>query len=100
VHGIILVGFPLHAGGKPSIERAGHLAGVKVPMLFLQGTRDALADLDLMRQVIAPLEDRATLHVLEGGDHSFHVLKRSGRNDQQVWHELLDSIAGWIRRHL
>ncbi len=100
VHGIILVGFPLHAGGKPSIERAGHLAGVKVPMLFLQGTRDALADLDLMRQVIAPLKDRATLHVLEGGDHSFHVLKRSGRDDQQVRHELLDSIAGWIRRHL
>jgi predicted alpha/beta-hydrolase family hydrolase len=100
VRGIILVGFPLHAGGKPSTERAGHLAGVKVPMLFLQGTRDALADIDLMRQVIAPLGDRATLHVLEGGDHSFHVLKRSGRDDQQVQHELLDSAAGWIRRHL
>ena len=96
VRGIVLVGFPLHAAGKPSTERASHLADVQVPMLFLQGTRDALADLDLVRQATGKLGSRALLHIVEGGDHSFHVLVRSGRNDEQVHEELLDTMAAWI----
>lgn len=98
VRGIALVGFPLHAAGKPSTERATHLAEVKIPMLFLQGTRDALADLDLMRQTTTALGKRATLHVVEGADHAFHVLVRSGRNDDQVLEELLDTLISWMKR--
>jgi hypothetical protein len=97
VRGLVFVGFPLHPAGKPSTERAEHLAGVQVPMLFLQGTRDTLADLGLIRETIAKLEGRATLHIVEGGDHSFHVLARSGRNDEQVRAELLDTMAGWMK---
>jgi predicted alpha/beta-hydrolase family hydrolase len=99
VRGIALVGFPLHAAGKPSTERAAHLSDVKVPMLFLQGTRDALADLDLITQTTAQLGRRANLHVVEGADHAFHVLVRSGRNDDQVREELLDTMAGWMKKH-
>jgi uncharacterized protein len=97
VRGLVFVGFPLHAAGKPSTDRASHLAEVQVPMLFLQGTRDALADLDLIREIVAKLGKHATLHVVEGGDHSFHVLARSGRNDEQVREELLDTMAGWMK---
>ena len=97
VQGIVFVGFPLHPAGKPSIERADHLAQVQLPMLFLQGTRDTLADLDLIRETIAKLGSRATLHIVEGGDHSFHVLARSGRTDEQVREELLDTIAAWMK---
>jgi uncharacterized protein len=97
VRGIVFVGFPLHPPGQPSIERASHLAAVDLPMLFLQGTRDELAQLDLIRQATAKLGPRATLHVVEGADHSFHVLVRSGRNDAQVREELLDVMAGWMR---
>ena len=100
VRGIVFVGFPLHPAGKPSIERASHLADVEVPMLFLQGTRDELADLDLVRETTARLGARATLHVVDGADHSFHVLVRSGRNDAQVREELLDSMAGWMKKLL
>ena len=96
VRGIVFVGFPLHPAGKPSIERAGHLADVQVPMLFLQGTRDTLADLELIRDMTAKLEDRATLHVVDGADHSFHVLARSGRTDEQVREELLDTMVHWM----
>ena len=96
VRGLVFVGFPLHPANKPATERAGHLAGVHIPMLFLQGTRDALADLDLMRQTTAGLGGRATLHVVEGADHSFQVLARSGRNNEQVREELLDTMAGWM----
>jgi predicted alpha/beta-hydrolase family hydrolase len=92
VRGLIFLGFPLHPAGKPSSERATHLADVKVPMLFLQGTRDDLADLELLRPMVASLGDRATLHLLEGADHSFHVLARSGRNDAQVNDEACDAI--------
>jgi predicted alpha/beta-hydrolase family hydrolase len=99
VRGIALVGFPLHAAGKPSTDRAAHLSDVKVPMLFLQGTRDALADLDLITQTTAQLGRRASLHVVEGADHAFHVLVRSGRNDDQVREELLDTMAGWMKKH-
>ena len=98
VRGIVFVGFPLHPAGKPTIERASHLADVKVPMLFLQGTRDTLADLDLIRDVTAKLGELATLHVVAGADHSFHVLASSGRTDPQVREELLDTMAGWMTR--
>ena len=94
VRGIVLVGFPLHAAGKPATDRAAHLAQVEVPMLFLQGTRDALADIGLIRDVTTRLGPRATLQVVDGGDHSFHVLARSGRNDAQVREELLAAMAG------
>ena len=95
VCGLVFLGFPLHAPGRSGIERAEHLDQVGVPMLFLQGTRDALADLGLMRTVCARLGARATLHVVEGGDHSFAVLKRSGRSDAEVIGELAATIAGW-----
>jgi uncharacterized protein len=96
VRGIVFLGFPLHPAGKPSVERADHLAQVGVPMLFLQGTRDTLADLDLIRSVTARLGELATLHVVTGADHSFHVLASSGRNDPAVRAELLDTMARWM----
>lgn len=97
VLGLVFLGFPLHAAGKPSTERADHLARVQLPMLFLQGTRDTLADLDLIRQVAGKLGDRATLHVVEGGDHSFKVLARSGRSEAQVREELVETMVGWMK---
>ena len=96
--GIVLVGFPLHPAGKPSAERAAHLDSVKLPMLFLQGTRDSLADLDLITQVTASLGKKATLHTVEGADHAFHVLVRSGRTDAQVLEELLDTMTAWMTK--
>lgn len=99
VQGLVLVGLPLHPSGKPSTERAAHLGGVALPMLFLQGTRDGLAELKLITQATAELGKRATLHIVEGADHAFHVLVRSGRDDAQVREELLATIAGWIRKH-
>lgn len=97
VRGLVFVGFPLHPAGKPGTQRAAHLADVKLPMLFLQGTRDALADIDLVRETTTRLGDRATLHVVEGADHAFHVLVRSGRTDAQVLEELAETMAGWMR---
>lgn len=96
VRGIAFLGFPLHPAGRPSVERAKHLADVALPMLFLQGTRDELANLELIRQETARLGNRARLHVVDGADHSFHVLVRSGRNDAQVREELADTMARWI----
>jgi predicted alpha/beta-hydrolase family hydrolase len=95
VHGLAFLGFPLHAPGKPAESRAKHLADVAIAMLFLQGTRDPLADLTLMRRVTDGLGARATLHVVEGGDHSFNVLKRSGRTRGEVLDELAGTIARW-----
>jgi predicted alpha/beta-hydrolase family hydrolase len=95
--GLIFLGFPLHPPRRPAIERAEHLSRVSQPMLFLQGTRDDLADLTLVREVCLRLGDRATLHVVEGADHSFGVLKRSGRTGSEVLEELADTIAGWCR---
>jgi predicted alpha/beta-hydrolase family hydrolase len=97
VRGLAFVGFPLHPAKKPSNERATHLANVKVPMLFLQGTRDELADLSLLTPLVEKLGARATLNLIEGADHSFHVLARSGRNDREVMAELAESVAGWAR---
>ena len=96
VRGLVFVGFPLHTAGKPSMARATHLDDVRLPMLFLQGTRDALADLALMRQVTDRLGARATLHGVEAADHAFHVLVRSGRTDAEVLVELLDTISEWM----
>jgi uncharacterized protein len=98
VGGRVFVGFPLHTAGKPSVARAAHLRAVEVPMLFLQGTRDALAELPLVRQVVAGLGMRATLHVVEGADHGFAVLKRSGRTPADVIAELADGMASWMWR--
>src|SRR5439155_16251805 len=96
VKGLAFFGFPLHPAGKPSSDRAKHLAEVKIPMLFLQGTRDALAELSLLEPVVKSLGSRATLHLAEGADHSFHVLKSSGRNDREVMEEALDAFAAWM----
>jgi uncharacterized protein len=98
VRGLIFVGFPLHLAGKPSVNRAAHLAQVQVPMLFLQGTRDALADLTLLREVLAPLE-HATLALEDDADHAFHVRVRSGRTDAQVLASLADTMAAWCAAH-
>ena len=95
VRGLAFVGFPLHPAGKPSIDRADHLAAIKLPMLFLQGSRDSLAEVALIEGVVKRLGPLETLHLVEGADHSFHVLACSGRNDREVMDEILDAFAGW-----
>jgi uncharacterized protein len=95
VHGLAFFGFPLHPAGKPSKDRAKHLADVHVPMLFLQGTRDTLAELTLLEPVVKGLGSSATLHPVRDADHSFHVLKRTGRNDDEVMDEILDAFVAW-----
>jgi predicted alpha/beta-hydrolase family hydrolase len=96
VRGLVFLGFPLHPPGKPSSERAAHLAGVKVPLLFLQGTRDEFADLKLLKAQVRRLGTRATLRLYADADHSFHVPARTGRKDPEVRAELADAIAQWI----
>ncbi len=96
VRGLVFFGFPLHPAGKPGIERADHLTNVGLPMLFLQGSRDALAELDLLESVIASLGERATLVLAENADHSFHVPARSGKTDAQVLDEMLDAASDWM----
>jgi predicted alpha/beta-hydrolase family hydrolase len=95
VHGLVFFGFPLHPPGNPSTKRAEHLAQVRMPMLFLQGTRDQFADLKLLRPICASLGARATLHEIETADHSFHVLKSSGKTDAEVMRELAQSVRSW-----
>ena len=99
VRGLVFFGFPLHAPGKPGMTRAEHLASVDVPMLFLQGTRDEFAQLDLLREVVRNLGDRATLHLIEEGDHSFKVPKRLGKTEADVMNELADTIQEWAATH-
>ena len=96
VRGLVFLGFPLHPPGRPGTARAEHLFRIEVPMLFLQGTRDEFADLELLRPVIERLGQRATLALVEGGDHSFRVLKRAGRTDAAVMDELVGTIAAWV----
>ena len=96
VRGLAFLGFPLHPAGKSSSDRAKHLAEVKIPMLFVQGTRDSLAELKLLEPVVKSLGPSATLHRVEAADHSFHVPARSGRNDREVMNEILDAFAGWV----
>ena len=100
VRGIVFFGFPLHPSGKPSVERAEHLSAVEIPMLFLQGTRDKLADIALLKMVLAGIADKATLHIVETGDHSFHVLKSTGKTDEQVLKELAETTAYWMKKCL
>lgn len=98
VRGLVFFGFPLHPPNRPGTERAEHLKRVSVPMLFLQGTRDQFAHLDLLRPVCDGLSPRVTLHLFEAADHSFHVPKSSGTTDAQVMKELAGSTAEWARR--
>jgi predicted alpha/beta-hydrolase family hydrolase len=96
VRGLAFLAFPLHPAGKPSSDRAKHLSEVNIPMLFLQGTRDALAEVGLLEPVVKGLGPLATLHLVKEADHSFHVLARSGRNDREVMDEVLDAFAAWV----
>ena len=98
VVGLLFFGFPLHPAGKPSIDRAQHLASVKVPMLFVQGTRDELADAGLIEPTVEALRGTATLHWVPEGDHSLHVPAKSGRSDAQVLDSALDAARDWIER--
>ena len=95
VQGLVFFGFPLHPPDRPGTKRADHLAKVTIPMLFLQGTRDTFADLNLLRPICAKLGERATLHIIESADHSFHVLKSSKRTDAGILRELAETAASW-----
>jgi predicted alpha/beta-hydrolase family hydrolase len=96
VRGLIYLGFPLHSPGTPSAERGKHLADIPLPMLFIQGSRDALADLKLLKPLCAGLDPRAELFVVDGGDHSLHMLKRTGRSDNEVLDEVAAKTSSWI----
>ena len=98
VHGLIFFGFPLHAAGRPGAERGAHLMDVKIPMLFLRGSRDALAELKLLKPLCAKLGKRAELFVVEGGDHSFHMMKSSKKSDEEVLEEIVNKAAEWIKQ--
>ncbi|MBM2846225.1 MAG: alpha/beta hydrolase [Bacteroidetes bacterium] len=97
VQGLVFFGFPLHPAGAPSTDRAEHLSSINDPMLFLQGTRDTLADLTLLTPICKKLGKRAVLHIVDGADHSFHVLKSSGRTNGEVLNELSDEVVRWAR---
>jgi uncharacterized protein len=96
VDGVAFIGFPLHPAGKPSDTRAKHLADVDVPMFFLQGTRDKLAELRLLEPVVKRLGKSASLHLVQEADHSFHVPARSGRNDRDAMDEIVSALSVWI----
>jgi predicted alpha/beta-hydrolase family hydrolase len=100
VRGLAFLGFPLHPAGKPGIERAEHLRDVAVPLLFVSGSRDALAEMDLLRGVETSLGDRATLHVVDQADHSFKVAARSGRTPGDTEAEALDALQQWITKQV
>ena len=95
INGLVFFGFPLHAPGKESTERAEHLFKVNIPMLFLQGTRDKLANLDLLTPIVSELGKKAQIFIVEGADHSFHMLKSSGRNDDDVLKEMAKKVGEW-----
>jgi predicted alpha/beta-hydrolase family hydrolase len=99
VRGLVFFAFPLHPAGKPGDERARHLSDITLPMLFLQGDNDALADFDLLKPVIKKLGARATLHLVAHADHSFHAPAKSGRKDAEVLHEIVDTAAAWMLAH-
>ncbi len=99
VRGLIFFAYPLHAAGKPSTERAAHLSAIFLPMLFLQGSKDALSDVALVNDVVAGLGERASLEVLDEADHAFHVPARTGRRDAEVLARALDVAATWIAKH-
>jgi uncharacterized protein len=97
VRGLVFLGFPLHPSKRPSDERAEHLFKVRIPMLFLQGTRDPMAELQWLEPVVERLGERATMHLFQDADHSFHVPARSGRTDADVRQKMLDTLADWMR---
>jgi predicted alpha/beta-hydrolase family hydrolase len=99
VAGLVFFAFPLHLAGKPAVERAEHLATIKVPMLFLSGSRDPLAELDLLKPTVKKLGKRAKLVLAEAADHSFHVPAKTGRKDPEVMAELLDQAAEWMLKN-
>ena len=99
VRGLVFFGFPLHPPGRPGVERAEHLSRVEIPMLFLQGTRDEFATLSLLQVIVARLGTRATLHLIEEGDHSFKVPKRTGKTEQDVMDDLAGTIQEWMKTH-
>jgi predicted alpha/beta-hydrolase family hydrolase len=96
VRGLAFIGFPLHPAGKPGVERAEHLSRIQIPMLFVSGARDALAEMGLLKPVIAGLGDRATLHVVADADHSLKVPAKSGRTPAEAEAEALDAMAAWM----
>ncbi|MGE4240953.1 alpha/beta family hydrolase [Ramlibacter sp.] len=96
VRGLVFVGFPLHPPRKPSIERAEHLVGVQLPMLFVQGTRDPLAELSLVQVALGPIGNRTSLHIADGADHGFQLLVRSGRSPDALLDEICESMASWM----
>ncbi|MGZ5874789.1 MAG: alpha/beta hydrolase family protein [Bradyrhizobium sp.] len=96
VRGLAFLGFPLHPAGKPSDTRAKHLSDVHIPMLFIQGTRDKLAELPLLEPVVKRLGKSASLHLVQEADHSFHVPARSGRNDRDAMSEIVGALSAWI----
>jgi predicted alpha/beta-hydrolase family hydrolase len=98
VRGLVFLGFPLHPAGRPGIERSEHLSKVRIPMLFVSGSRDALAEQPLLQPLVGGLGDHATLHVVEGGDHGLRVLVSSGRTNEDAQAEALDAVAGWIEQ--
>jgi predicted alpha/beta-hydrolase family hydrolase len=97
VQGLVFLGFPLHPAGQPSDERGAHLFEIKVPMLFLQGSRDALAAAELMKGLVQRLGERATLKLFQDADHSFHVPAKTGRKDDNVRAEMLDNLSAWLK---
>jgi uncharacterized protein len=99
VRGLIYFGFPLHAAGRPGVERAEHLADIRIPMLFLQGSRDALAELKLLKPLCKKLGKTAELFVVQGGDHSFHMLKTSRRSDEDAMEEIVGKAARWMEEN-
>ncbi len=94
--GLVFLGYPLHPAGHPEKLRDAHLPQIKAPMLFIEGTRDALCDLALLRPILAPLRKRTSMHVIDGGDHSFDLLKSAGRTRESVHAEIITAIHGWI----
>jgi len=98
VLGLAFFGFPLHAAGRPSADRGAHLSDVRLPMLFLQGTRDKLAELDVLRPLLATLKPKPRLELVEEGDHSFHVPKRTGKTDDEVLDDLCEAFADWFSK--
>jgi hypothetical protein len=99
VKGLVFFAFPLHPPGKPGVDRAKHLADVKIPMLFLQGSRDEFAELDLLKMTVKSLGKRASLHLEDAADHSFHVPAKSGRKDPDVLVSILDKTRDWVLAH-
>jgi predicted alpha/beta-hydrolase family hydrolase len=100
VRGLVFLGFPLHPAGHPSNERADHLFEIRVPLLFLQGTRDSLADTELVEALVGRLRKQATLKLYQDADHSFHVPARTGRKDDEVRAEMLDDLADWLETNV